>query len=116
MLKGVPSKNHLDFLKKLNVSYLGTAVSRNMVFAAQACVPMLEGAAGRALATIQAEFGRKALTRGYTKLYNMCRTCMKVAGPAKGQSAMELMTFVLEGILFELRYELTTVELSLIHI
>ena len=87
-----------------------------MYFAAQACVPLLEGAAGKALDAIQAEFGRKCLTKGYSKLYHMCRTCTKVSTLSK-LSATELVAFVLEGLLFELRYELTSVEkLTEIHL
>ena len=58
---------------------------------------------------IQTEFGRNTIAKSYSKLYNMIRSISTVA-PLAHVEPNTLFQFVLEGILFELRYEINTVE------
>ena len=112
ILKDVPCKKRLEHLQALNVMYEGTVVNHKMYYAMHAVAPVIEGPASETLTAIQNEFGKKAVAKGYTKLYNISRLCQKVAakcGDEAGLSAVDMFNWVLEGILFELRHELLAV-------
>ena len=110
LLKDVPKKNQFDYLKGLNVSFQGAALTRGMYYAVLSCAPVLVGACAAVLRSIQVEFGRKAIAKGYTKLYNASRTIARVSQVYKEADTKALFLFVLEGILFELRYEINNVD------
>ena len=44
-----------------------------------ACAPLIEGHPGQIVDLIQNEFGKQVLSKGYTKLFNIARSCLKVA-------------------------------------
>ena len=102
MLRDVP-KDGLEYLKKTGISFQGTAINKDIYHAAQTCVPLFTGECARLLHQLRVEHGRKALPKGYRKLYMMCRTIRYVA-PLARVEASELLKWVLEGILYELWY------------
>ena len=55
------------------------------------------------------EFGRNTFTKGYTKMYQTISAVKRIAPLVKTEPA-PLFQFVLEALLFELRYSLNTVE------
>ena len=71
-------------MKALGIMFSGAAVTRNLFFALQACEPMLHGRAGETIVNIQKEFGRKVISKGYTKLYNQALLCKKVVAKRPG--------------------------------
>ena len=75
---------------------------------------MIEGPASVALTAIQNEFGKKVIAKGYTKLYNISRLCNKLgkmnSEKANDLTSEEMFSFILEGILFEMRYGMTAPE------
>ena len=107
IVKDIPAKQRQEHLRTFNILYDGALVNHKMYYSMVACAPLIDGHAGEVLAAIQAEFGKKVLAKGYTKLYNIARSCGKVAAActerASDVSAAGLFDFILEGLLFELR-------------
>ena len=108
-LEGVEEKQRQKALTTANVHYAGSPVSRQMFFAIQACLPLAVGPGAAPLERLQREFGRDCFTKGYTKMYLLSRMCAKV-GIACKVSVETLFKHCLQGLLFELRYELLRVE------
>ena len=77
----------------------------------QSCYPLIEGPASAALTAIQNEFGKRVIAKGYTKLYNISRLCNKLgkmnSEKTNDMTAQEMFCFILEGLLFEMRYDIT---------
>ena len=112
IMKDVPHKNKEQHFKSLKILYDGAHVNRNMFFAMQSCYPLIEGPASAVLTVIQKEFGKRVIAKGYTKLYDLCRLCNKLgkinSEKTNDLTAQEMFCFILEGLLFEMRYGITT--------
>ena len=63
----------------LKILYDGAPVNHKMFYAMQSCAPLIEGPASHSLTAIQNEYGKKVISKGYTKLYNVSRLCNKIA-------------------------------------
>ena len=108
-LHGVEDKQRHRALTNANVHYGGSAVSKQMYFAIQACLPLVVGEVAKSLDRLRREFGRDCFTKGYTKMYLLSRMCAKVGLSCK-VSTETLFEHCLQGLLLELRYELLRVE------
>ena len=114
-MKDVPQKNN-DLIRRRasqrRILYDGAQVNRKMFYAMRSCYSLIEGPASAALTAIQNEFGKRVIAKGYTKLYDLCRLCNKLgkmnSEKTNDLTAQEMFCFILEGLLFEMRYGITT--------
>ena len=111
IMKDVPQKNKEQHFKSLKILYDGSPVNRKMFYAMQSCYPLIAGPASAVLTAIQNEFGKRVIAKGYTKLYDLCRLCNKLgkmnSEKTNDLTAQEMFCFILEGLLFEMRYGIT---------
>ena len=80
-----------------------------MYFALKACLPLATGRCAASLDRLRREFGRECFTKGYHKMYLVIRMTTRLGALCK-ISPDTLYEHCLQGLLFELRYELLKVE------
>ena len=107
-LEGVDEKKQHQTLKDAHVRYGGSNIGSQMFYAIRSCMPLVVGPCGATLDRLRIEFGRECFTKGYTKMYLLSRLCGKVGFAAK-ISTETLFEHCLQGLLFELRYDLLQV-------
>ena len=81
------------------------SIGSQMFYAIKSCMPLVLGPCGASLDRLRIEFGRECFTKGYTKMYLLSRLCSKV-GLATRLATETLFEYCLQGLLFELRYDL----------
>ena len=99
----------MENVEDCKITFAGKPVSRTLFYAAKSCSPFFTGECDILLRTIHTEFGRKVLSKDYTKLYAACALVKKMAQQLRVDQ-QALFQFVLEGVLFELRNNVTSVE------
>jgi hypothetical protein len=103
------TKGHLPHLQRLGVAFAGTPMNKTLFFATQSFIDKASPAVIAILDVIRAEFGKDVLTKRYSKLWIICRIVVREA-PIFDSTPQELMLYVLEGLLFHLRFELVSPE------